>query len=95
MPRRIFRSRANQLAHEPESLVRITRSGRRGDSSQTTRWGLTGMAGCMARSCIRSHQLESPLASSSRKPPSVFWISSGRSALSVSAESPTRFTSIG
>ena len=34
MPRRIFRSRANQLAQEPESLVMMARSGSRGDSSQ-------------------------------------------------------------
>jgi hypothetical protein len=33
MPRLILRSRAYQLAHDPESLVRMTRSGRRGDSS--------------------------------------------------------------
>src|SRR6185437_7138191 len=44
MPRRILRSRAYQLAHDPESLVMIARSGRRGDSSQTTRCGLTGLA---------------------------------------------------
>src|ERR1700738_3567617 len=46
MPRRIFRSRAYQFAHDPESLVRITRSGSLGDSSQATRCGLTGLAGC-------------------------------------------------
>jgi len=37
MPRRIFRSRAYQFAQEPESLVMIARSGRRGDNSQATR----------------------------------------------------------
>ncbi|MHC2621453.1 hypothetical protein ACVIW2_003485 [Bradyrhizobium huanghuaihaiense] len=45
MPRRIFRSRANQLAQEPESLVMMARSGRRGDNSQATSCGLTGAAG--------------------------------------------------
>src|SRR5450756_838663 len=39
MPGRIFRSRAYQLAHEPESHVRMQRSGKRGDSSQHTRCG--------------------------------------------------------
>src|SRR5256885_4350067 len=39
MPRRIFRSRAYQLVPDPESLVRMQRSGRRGDSSQNTRCG--------------------------------------------------------
>src|ERR1700753_3762756 len=39
MPRRIFRSRAYQFAHEPESLVRITSSGKRDDSSVNTRCG--------------------------------------------------------
>ncbi len=45
MPRRIFRSRAYQLAQEPESLVMMARSGSRGDNSQVTRCGLTGLAG--------------------------------------------------
>ena len=49
MPRRIFRSRAYQLAQDPESLVMIARSGRRGDNSQATRCGLMGWAGCSAR----------------------------------------------
>ena len=44
MPRRIFKSRAYQFAQEPESLVTITRSGRRGDNSQVTRCGLIGLA---------------------------------------------------
>lgn len=42
IPRRMRKSRAYQLAQEPESLVRITRSGKRGESSHVTRWGLTG-----------------------------------------------------
>jgi hypothetical protein len=50
MPRRIFRSRAYQLAHEPESLVITARSGSRGDNSQVTSCGLIGFAGCSARS---------------------------------------------
>src|SRR5215472_895351 len=52
MPRRIFRSRAYQLAQEPESLVKIARSGSRGDNSQKMRCGLMGLAGCIAR-CSR------------------------------------------
>src|SRR3954453_5676990 len=56
IPRRIFRSRANQLAQEPESLVMTARSGNRGDNSQVTRCGLTGSAGCRARSSSVFHQ---------------------------------------
>ena len=37
MPRRILMSRAYQLTHDPESLVTIARSGRRGDNSQARR----------------------------------------------------------
>src|SRR5271166_340893 len=37
MPRRIFRSRANQFAELPLSDVRMQFSGRRGESSQNTR----------------------------------------------------------
>ena len=49
MPGRTFRSRAYQLAQEPESLVTMAFEGRRGESSQTTRCGLTGLAGAWAR----------------------------------------------
>src|ERR1700710_61112 len=41
MPRRALRSRAYQLAHEPESLETIALAGIRGDNSQTVRCGLT------------------------------------------------------
>src|ERR1700739_546286 len=49
IPRLIFRSRAYQLAQEPESLVMIARSGRRGENSHTTRCGLTGLGDVIAR----------------------------------------------
>ena len=70
MPRRIFRSRAYQLAQEPESLVMIARSGSRGDNSQETRCGLIGLAGCMARSSSVFHQ--------SSVQPSIFLRQRGR-----------------
>src|SRR3954468_21816913 len=41
-PRWTRRSRAYQLAHEPESLVMIASAGRRGESSHVTRCGLIG-----------------------------------------------------
>ena len=41
MPRRIRRSRPNQLAAEPESAVMMQLSGRRGESSQKMRCGLS------------------------------------------------------
>jgi len=55
MPLRIFRSLAYQFAQDPESLVTITLSGIRGDSSHTTRCGLTGFAGCIARASKGFH----------------------------------------
>src|ERR1700733_15644793 len=53
IPRRIFTSRAYQLAQEPESLVMIARSGSNGDNSQATRCGLTGLA-LLRASCSRA-----------------------------------------
>src|SRR3546814_10199787 len=55
MPRRSFRYRAYQFAAEPESDAMMQFSGKRGDSSENTRCGLTGEASIMARSSIRSH----------------------------------------
>src|ERR1700740_3485723 len=68
VPRLIFRSRAYQLAQEPESLVMIARSGRRGDNSQATRCGLIGLAGCIARSSNVSHQSRVQPSISLRQP---------------------------
>src|ERR1700739_4732658 len=56
IPRRIFRSRAYQLAQEPESLVMIARSGNNGDNSHATRCGLTGFAPTCARASMSRHQ---------------------------------------
>src|SRR3954468_20260711 len=72
MPRRIFRSRANQLAQEPESLVMITRSGNRGDNSHVTRCGLTGAAGWRARSSSLFHQSLTLLSIVLRQSPAGF-----------------------
>src|SRR5437879_6112377 len=49
IPLRNFRSRAYQLAVDPESAATMQRSGSRGDSSQNTRCGLIGFAEVMAR----------------------------------------------
>ena len=73
MPRRIFRSRANQLAQDPESLVMTARSGSRGDSSQATRCGLTGLAGCFARSSSVFHHSLTSSSMVLRHLPVCFW----------------------
>ncbi|MNI91719.1 hypothetical protein D3C73_1494280 [compost metagenome] len=95
MPRRTFRSRANQLAQEPESLVMIESSGRRGDSSNTTRCGLIGSALTMARfSRVFSQLLRQP-STFLRQRRERLCSSSGNNAESVSPASPTRLTSMG
>lgn len=95
MPLRIFRSRANQLAADPESAARMQSSGRRELSSEKTRWGLIGSASFIARDSSKSHQSATPDSTCSRQDRSAFRSSSGISARSVWALSPTRFTSIG
>ena len=80
MPRRIFRSRAYQLAQEPESLVMIAWSGSRGDSSQATRCGLIGLASAMARSSSVSHHVLVTACDLSRQARSDFCCSIGSSA---------------
>ena len=95
MPRRSFRSLANQLAAEPESLVRIAPSGSLGESSQNTRCGLIGSALCIARSSSSCHQSETLASIVSRHCRSGLCTSSGSSARSVARASPTRFSSIG
>jgi hypothetical protein len=95
IPERIFTSRANQLAEEPESQVRMARSGTRGESSQNTRWGLIGSASSIARASSTFHQSRMFSSISSRQPRSSFRRSSGMSSCSVSRLWPQRFTSIG
>ena len=95
MSRRSLRSRANQFADEPESAVRMQRSGSRDESSQKTRCGLIGSASSWARRSISCHQSWTLSAICSCQPRSVFSSSSGRSARSVSRASPTSCTSIG
>lgn len=95
MPRRIRTSRAYQLAAVPESHDRMQLSGSLDDISQKTRCGLMGTASCIARASRTSHQSTTFLSIRSRHDRSVFRCSSGRNARSVSALSPTRFTSIG
>src|ERR1700740_3209928 len=55
IPRRILRSRANQLAADPESEDRIQLSGKREDNSQKTRCGLIGSALVIARASRTFH----------------------------------------
>ncbi len=95
MPSRILRSRAYQLADDPESHDTITRSGSRGDSSQKTRWGLSGSPSSMARSSTISHHSRTPSSTVSRHSRSALRSMSGNRAERVSRASPTRFTSIG
>src|SRR5665213_2484975 len=95
MPRRIFKSRAYQLAHEPESLVMIARSGKREDNSQVTRCGLMGFAEVSARASSTCHHSDTPFSILVRQLRSDLRSSSGSSARNVSALSPTRFTSMG
>src|SRR5439155_16533932 len=95
MPRRILRSRAYQLAQDPESLVMIARSGRRGDNSQATRCGLIGSAGCIARSSSVFHQSRVQPSMLLRQVWSDFSSKNGNRERKVSAASPARLTSIG
>ena len=95
MPRRIFRSRANQFAAEPGSQARMQFSGSRGDSSQNTRCGLIGLALTMARSSSVCHHVSTFFSICSRHERSFLRSSSGSSSRSVAALSPIRLTSIG
>src|SRR6185437_8052940 len=95
MPRRILRSRAYQLAHEPLSLVMMARSGSRGDNSQATRCGLIGLAAACARASSVFHHSRIQPSMVPRHVRSLLSCSIGSNALSVSALSPTRLTSIG
>ena len=56
IPRRIFKSRANQFAALPLSEERMQFSGSLGESSQKTRSGLIGSAEFMARASRTFHQ---------------------------------------
>ena len=87
--------RANQLATLPESALMIALSGRRGESSQSTRCGLIGSASESERSSITSHHSLTPCSISSRQERSSLRSRRGSSAFRVSALSPTRLTSIG
>ena len=95
IPRLSLRSRANQLAAEPESEVRMQSFGRRGLSSQKTRCGLIGLASFIARSSITRHQSAICCSTCSRQDRSCLRSRCGSSARNVAALSPTRFTSVG
>ena len=95
MPGRSLRSRAYQAALEPESPVTMQPSGSRGDSSQNTRCGLSGSASFIARASSTRHQRATLRSTSARQRRSGLGLSKGSSARSVSAQSPTRLSSIG
>src|ERR1700712_971252 len=96
MPRCTFRSRAYQLAHDPESLVTIAFDGTRGDNSHTVRCGLTPVcAGSCARFSSMVHQSAVHPSIFLRHARSGLASSNGRSARKVSVLSPTRFASMG
>ena len=89
------RSRANQLAAEPESEVRIARSGRRRESSKNTSCGLIGSAGAIARFSITRHHSPTLRSIDSRQLRSCLRSRCPSRARRVGALSPTRLTSIG
>src|SRR4051812_14553393 len=95
MPRRNLRSRAYQLADDPESAETMQRSGNRGDNSQNKRWGLMGLAVSMARASNTSHHSRTLASMRSRQEWSVLRSNSGIRARNVSALSPIKFSSIG
>ena len=90
-----MRNRAYQLATEPESAATIALCGSRSESSHTIRMGLTGWASSIAWRSIVPHQATTFSSIVSRHARSVGPDSSGSSARSVAAASPTRLTSIG
>src|SRR5215831_6897398 len=95
MPLRIFRSRANQLAEEPESEVKMQSSGRRDESSQNTRSGFTGSALFMARAFIIFHQRSTSLIILFCQSLSSFFCKRGSNARKVLRLSPCKFRFVG
>ena len=88
--------RAHQFVADPESEVKMARSGSRGDSSAATAWGLTRPSKlCPARSAMIRFQVRTFFSISSRQDRSCLRRSSGMSCFSVSRESPTRCASTG
>ena len=71
IPRRIFKSRANQFAVLPLSEERMQFSGSLGESSQKTRSGVIGFAEFMARASSTFHQSAMFLSIVSRQDLSV------------------------
>src|SRR2546429_6162871 len=76
MPSRNLRSRAYQLAVDPESAARMQRSGSRDDNSQKTRSGLIGFAAVIARSSTSFHHSTISFSNFSRHFRSVLRFSS-------------------
>ena len=92
---RILDERAHQFVAEPESAVRMQRSGSRALSSWRTSCGFSGSAASCARSATISHQVATLDSISWRQERSSLRSSSGVSARSVSLLSPVSPTSIG
>src|SRR5438067_9048001 len=95
MPRRNLRSRAYQLAAEPESEEMMQLSGSRDDNSQKTRCGLIGLALVIARASMSFHHSTISSSIRFRQLRSFLRSSIGMSARSDSLLSPTRLISIG
>ena len=79
MPRRILTSRAYQLVPEPVSQAMMHFSGSRGDNSQNTRCGLSGLASFIARFFRTSHHSFTFFSIVSRQERSALRSSSGSS----------------
>ena len=96
IPLRIAMCRAHQFVADPESEVRIARSGSREDSSAATACGLTRPPKLWpARSAMMRFQVRTFFSISSRQERSSLRRSSGMSCFRVSLASPTRCASIG
>src|SRR5215471_5222678 len=95
IPLLIFRSRANQLAAEPESEVRMQESGNRGESSQKTRCGLIGLALLMALASSTFHHLAILFSIVCRQERSSFRFKYGINNFRVTCASPTKLISVG
>ena len=95
IPLRKSRWRAYQVAVDPESALKMARSGSRLFSSWNTYAGLRGFASTAARSAMSLRQSRTSCSIFCRHDRPCLRLRFGKSARKVSALSPTRFTSIG
>src|SRR5437763_14423307 len=95
MPRRTFKSRANQFAAEPESATIMQLSGSRRDNSQKTRCGLIDFASFIARDSKTLHHSATFSSMRFRHCRSCLRANNGAKARNVYALSQTRLPSYG